>query len=120
MSTVFSAPKQGIVVLQEADGSLSWSGQYNGVSVHTAIPIDGAHRCILLLDPDVNQCSAFENLLCIDEEGHTLWVAKLPSRPDVFVRIVKAEEGIWTNTWSGYRVLIDQRSGDTLKATFVK
>lgn len=68
MSVAFAASSAGIVVSQRSDGTVSWFGQYNGVATRHAVPIDGGERCILLLDPDANQRSAFENLLCIDQK----------------------------------------------------
>ena len=120
MSIVFSSSSHGIFVSQRFDGSKSWSGQYNGVAIKSAVPIDGGKRCILLLDPDANQRSAFENLLCIDQNGNAVWTAKLPTSADVFVTIDAKEEGVWANTWSGFRVLIDEHSGTELKRAFVK
>ena len=120
MSAIFSSAQHGIVVSRQADGSQSWSEQYNGVAIKSAIPIDAGKRCILLLDPNANQRSAFENLLCIDQQGKPIWTAKLPTSSDVFVRIDPMAEGIWANTWSGFKVLIDERTGVELKRAFVK
>jgi hypothetical protein len=120
MSVVFSSPQLGIVVSRQADSSQSWSGQYNGVAIKSAVPIDAGKLCVLLLDPDANQRSAFENLLCIDQQGNRIWTAKLPTSPDVFVRINMKAEGIWANTWSGFKVLFDERSGAEIRRSFVK
>jgi hypothetical protein len=120
VSVVFSSPSHGIVVSRLSDGSKSWSGHYNGVAIQSAIPIDDGKRCILLLDPDADQRSAFENLLCIDQKGDIVWTAELPTSSDAFVAIAPSKEGIWANTWSGFRVLIDEQSGEELKRTFVK
>jgi hypothetical protein len=120
MSIIFSSLHHGIVVSQNADGSRSWSGHHNGVSIKCAIPIGDGKRCILLLDPGANQCSVFANLLCIDRKGNPIWTAKLSEIPDVFLSITASREGIWAHTWSGYRVLLDENTGAELKSTFVK
>jgi hypothetical protein len=120
MSIVYSSPKHSIVVLRQADGSLLWSGRYYGMDIKAAVPTDDGKRCILLLDPDARQRSVFENLLCIDQEGSVIWTAKLPDRPDCFVAIDPREEGIWANSWSCFRVLIDKNSGAELERIFTK
>jgi hypothetical protein len=121
MIIVFSSRSHGIVVSRRSDGSLAWSGQYNGVAIRSAVVIDGGKRCVLLLDPDANLSSAFENLLCIDHMGRTVWTAKLPNEyQDVFVAIHPQKEGIWANTFSGFRILIDEHSGVELRRSFVK
>jgi hypothetical protein len=120
MRILFASLQDGIMVSQQADGSLSWSGQYNGIAVRSAVPIEDGKRCILLLDPDANRNPTFENLLCIDQMGNRVWTAKLPTSPDVFVTLDARAEGIWANTWSGFKVLLDRHSGLELKRAFVK
>src|SRR5580700_2700488 len=105
MEIVFSSKSHRIAVSQQVDGSRSWSGQYNGASIKWAIPADRGKRCILLLDPDGSSLSVFENLLCIDQNEATIWTARLPSSPDVFLRAQQSDGGIWANTWSGFKVL---------------
>jgi hypothetical protein len=117
---IFSSVQQSIVVSRQADGSYSWSGKYNGVAIQSAVPIDGGKCCVLLLDPDASPDPAFKNLLCIDQQGKSIWTATLPTSPDVFVRIEPVAEGIWANTWSGFKVLIDERTGVEIKRAFVK
>jgi hypothetical protein len=82
------------------------------VAIKFAVPIDGGKRCVLLLDPDANQRLAFDNLLCIDQQGKAIWTAKLPTSSDVFVYIDLMTEGIWANTWSGFKVLIHTRRAE--------
>ena len=120
MSVAFSSPQHGIVVSRRSDGSQSCSGQYNDIPIRSAVPIDDGKRCILLLDPDASQRSVFENLLCIDQNGSAFWTAKLPDRPDCYVSIDLREEGIWANSWSCFRVLIDKHSGVELERIFTK
>ncbi|MBY6244015.1 hypothetical protein [Methylosinus sp. Sm6] len=119
MNVVFSS-LQGVVVLRDADGVYSWSGQFNGVDIKRAVPSDDGKHCVLLLDPDASKCSAFENLLRIDRKGAPLWTAKLPTSPDVFLDVISTPEGLLATTWSGLRILFDQDTGAELKRTFVK
>lgn len=116
----FSSLHQSIVVSRSADGSCTWSGQYNGAVIKYAIPISDGKYCILLLDPDTCKRSAFENVLCIDRKGNPVWSAKLPTTPDVFLEITLTPDGLLAKTWSGLEVLLDQQSGTELKRIFVK
>jgi len=94
MSVVFSSSRDGVVVSENADGSHSWPGRYNGALIKSAIPIGAGERCILLLDPDASQRPVFENLFCIDRKGKVIWVAQLPENPDVFVAAAPTSDGI--------------------------
>jgi hypothetical protein len=96
------------------------NSEYNGAAIKRAIPIEGGSRCILLLDPDASKRSVFEDLLCIDRSGRLVWMAGLPSNPDVFLEVALTSEGIVANTWSGLKILLDQRTGRELKRIFVK
>lgn len=119
MTVAFSS-KEGLSVFRRADGSFSWIGKYKGVSVKNALPIAGGKKCILLLDPDASNRSTFENLLCIEQSGRTIWTAKLPSNPDAFLETSLTSEGISALTWSGLRVVLDPYTGVEKKRIFVK
>ena len=119
MSIVFSSP-QGLAVSRSADGSLSWSGLYDGVAIKCAIPSEDGERCIVLLDPDASSLSVFENLMCVDVAGTRVWTAKLPTSPDTFVDIASNAEGIGAKTWSGFNILLDAKTGQELRKIFVK
>jgi outer membrane protein assembly factor BamB len=120
MSIIFSSLHHRIVVTKNADGSFSWTGQYNNTPIKCVIAIDNGNRCILLLDPDASTRPAFENLFCIDKNGNTIWTAKLPTSPDVFVEIIPTSDGVLAKTWSGFSVLLNQNTGIELKRKFIK
>jgi hypothetical protein len=120
MTILFTSPSQGITVSRQADGSYSWSGQYGGMSLKGAVPIDKGRRCILLIDPDASKSTVFENLLCIDQGGGLIWTAKLPSSPDVFISVSGGADGIRANTWSGFRVSLDENTGIEKRREFTK
>lgn len=120
MNIIFSSLQPEIVVTQNADGSYAWSGQYNGASIKRAIPIDEGKHCIILLDPDANKRSAFENLLCIDRKGEPIWIAKLPTSPDVFLDASLSSDGLLAHTWSGLQVLLNGNTGRELERKFAK
>jgi outer membrane protein assembly factor BamB len=120
MSIVFSSVDRGIVVTLDADGSPSWSGRYKGAPIKQAIPIDYGRLCILLIDPDVNQAPVFENLFCIDVSGNPVWIAKVPSSPDVFLEIIMGDDGLLAKSWSGFSVLLNKDTGSEIKRNFSK
>lgn len=119
MGVVFSS-LPGLVVSRNPNGSYSWSGQFNGADIKCVAPSDNGTHCVLLLDPDASKRSAFENLLCIDRNGAPVWIAKLPTSPDVFLNLISTSEGLVATTWSGLQILLDQHTGAELKRTFVK
>ncbi len=119
MAIIFSAV-QKITVSHNADGPYSWSGKYGGVDIKCALPSNDGKRCVLLLDPDAMQRPTFENLLCIDELGLAIWVARLPESSDFFLSVDHGTEGLRAATWSGWKLILDSATGAELKRTFVK
>src|SRR5580692_2607902 len=107
MGAGFFSSDHDLTVFKNVDGSYSWSGNYNGVAIKQVFPNDDGQRCILFLDPDANLRSVFENLLCIDRNGNSVWAAKLPGNPDVFLEVIPTSDGLLTNTWSGWQILLD-------------
>ncbi|NML29630.1 hypothetical protein [Paraburkholderia antibiotica] len=120
MSIIFSSVPSGVVVSQSKDGSYSWLGQYDGMSIKKAIPMGEGTCCVLLIDPDASNRSAFENLLCIDVNGRPTWIAELPTSPDVFLDVSLGSEGLIAHTWSGMQILLDTKSGIELDRKFNK
>lgn len=120
MNVIFSSLQLAVEVFRNPDGSYSWSGQYKDAAIKCAVPSQDGKQCILLLDPDASERSAFENLLCIDQKGDLVWSAKPPTSPDVFLDVTSTPEGLLTRTWSGVKLLLDQHTGTELKRTFVK
>lgn len=119
MSVMLPVPN-GLAASQNPDGTHSWSGSYEGIPVRTAIPLNEGRRWIILLDPDADLRSAFENLLCIDQNGVLVWKAKLPTSSDVFVAVAVDPEGILGATWSGFNLRFDENTGAEVDRVFVK
>jgi hypothetical protein len=115
MSAIFTTNDHTLNVFLNPDGAYSSSGLYNGATLKGAIPMPDGYRCVILIDPDTNTNTVFENLLCIDRSGAILWKAKLPTSPDVFVDVRDAPEGLLAAAWSGIQVTLDE-----LKRTFLK
>lgn len=120
MGIVFSSASLGIVVFQNEDGSYSWLGQYNGMPIKRAIPINKGAGCILLIDPDSSNRAAFENLLCIDVNGQSTWIAVLPTSTDAFLDVSLSSEGLVAHTWSCMKIFLDKNSGSEINREFTK
>jgi outer membrane protein assembly factor BamB len=120
MEICFSAPSKKLVVFRNVDNFYSWSGDYDGLPIVAVIPLKGARRCVLLLDHGAKSVSNFRNLLCIDQAGEPVWVAKLPSTTDTFKRVWEEDDIIKANTWDGFLVRLDKNTGVQLEIKFVK
>jgi hypothetical protein len=116
---VFSIPCQRFTVFRAEDGAISWRGNYEGMKVVAASPIDGA-RCIILLDTAASKQEVFENLLCVERSGKVVWKAELPDQPDAFVKFEMTAEGLRAWTWSGGMLRLDPATGKILERQFVK
>jgi len=120
MYEIFSSSTLQLRVLRTEDGELCWQGTYHGMKIVAVELLDGNSRCLILLDPDATRRSYFENLLCVDANGNVLWRAQLiDTSNDTFVS-VRLADGLYANTWSGYRVRLDPATGAVLEAQFVK
>lgn len=119
MGIMFSSV-QKITVSRNADGSYSWSGKYAGIDIKCALPSDDGKRCVLLLDPGASRRPIYENLLCIDESGQRIWVARLPDSTDAFVSVHPSGEVLRATSWSGWSLLLEPDTGAEIKRTFVK
>jgi hypothetical protein len=120
MSTeVFGIPSQRFTVFRAKDGAVSWSGNYQGMQVVAASPIDDA-RCVILLDGAASKVKVFEYLLCVERSGKVVWKAGLPDQPDVFVKFEMAADGLRAWTWSAWMLRLDLSTGRTVDRQFLK
>jgi len=115
---VFSIPGQ-FTVFRAVDGAISWSGSYRAMKIAAALPIDG-ERCLILLDTAASKEKVFENLLCVERSGNTVWKAELPDQPDAFVKFEMAANGLRAWTWSGWALRLEPATGKILERQFVK
>lgn len=117
-SEVFNSPLLGLSVFREEDGSLSWTGTYEGFPIRDVMPVDG--DCVILLDPDASKQLVFKNLLRVGHNGVPRWFADLPSSPDAFIDMCSEKGGLVARSWSGYRIHLDPKSGRSIVVEFVK
>jgi outer membrane protein assembly factor BamB len=80
---------------------------------------DGSGR-IVLYDWSAKPEYRFRNLVCLD--GGPIWKAMLPDNtgPDFFVDFTLDGLTVRANTWSGYLLTLDPKTGETLTCIFVK
>jgi hypothetical protein len=116
---IFSVPSLPFRVLRTEHGGFEWQGTYEGMEVTAVELLEDDTRCLILLDLVATRKSRFENLLCIDASGQVLWKGQLPQGADAFVSI-RMSDGLYANTWSGYRVRLDPATGVILEQQFVK
>ncbi len=111
---------RSIIVQRKDDGTVYWTGTFDGAPIKAALVLSAGSRCVILLDPDSSKANIFENLLCIDQEGRVLWRARLPGVPDAFTEAALTDEGVSAYSFSGFTVLIDPENGHEIRKLFVK
>jgi hypothetical protein len=116
---VFSIPRLQFVVFRQDNDTISWSGDYRGMKVAAATPIDNS-RCVILLDTAASKQEVFENLLCVERSGNVVWKAELPDQPDAFVRFEMTAHALRAWTWSAWMVRLDPSTGKTIAREFTK
>lgn len=105
--------------LHPANGQFQhWTGDYQGIPVKDALPV--ADGFLLLLDPDASEARRFHNLVRVSSEGRLLWTAPLPTDPDTFVAIRVEGDCAVAQTWSGFNMQLDLKTGQALRQEFVK
>src|SRR5262245_48188815 len=100
----FSSIEHGFgiaIVSDEVDGHVV-AGQYDGVLIRAAVPLNEGDNCVLLLDPNGTEKYKSENLLCVARSGQMIWRAHLEDKLDAFSHVRIGPEGVWANTWSGW------------------
>ncbi len=107
-------------VFRSAAGSIHWRGEYQGMKVVAAQPVDNDSKCLILLDTMASKEPTFENLLSVESEGDVVWKAELPQSHDTFVSFQGKADGLLANMWSGYRVRLDPATGKLMQKQFVE
>lgn len=117
---LFAMPDTTFRVTRGADGRPQWSGEFGGVKIASALPLERGCACIVLLDPDSNGSSSFRNLLCLQNDGGITWRAELPEGNDAYVGFSMENGVLSASSWSGFKVRIDIATGRILDAVFTK
>ena len=116
-----------VTIRDSATSKLIWSGRFEA-PIWVLGPLQGNLGCLILLDPSDRGREKFRNLLLIDPDGRERWRARLPLWPgfpfltggDAFTHTEVRGGRIFANTWSGYFVEIDPRTGTLMTKIFVK
>jgi hypothetical protein len=116
---IFSIPCQQFTVFRQEDGSMNWIGNFRGMKVAAAMPLD-SEKCLILLDRMASKLEVFENLLCVEHDGNTVWKAELPDQPDSFVDFELTPKGLRAWTWSCWMLKLNLETGKIIEREFVK
>jgi TRAP-type uncharacterized transport system substrate-binding protein len=96
-----------------------WPQHYQGIPIRFAIPVGNGERCVVLLDNEAIP-ALFNNLLCIDRSGKTVWTAKPATSTDSFVGVTRTSNGLFAWSWEAFRFRLDEETGAELDREFVK
>jgi outer membrane protein assembly factor BamB len=119
---LFSVYEGDLVVTDLASGHVIWTGRPLGHAVTEVLPLSGGDKAAVLLDYRSMQSGAARNLICLAVDGEIVWQASLPtdSPSDAFVSLDVVGERIIAHSWTGYRSIIDPKTGDIIDRTFEK
>ena len=88
-------------------------------SVRTMLELSDGAR-VVLLDCDSESAPRFENLSCYNSDGTLRWIAGLPQTHDAFVSVALDADLVRANSWRGYLVWLDTKTGALVRSEFVK
>lgn len=109
-----------LVVSEDDNGELTWSGDLDGVPVLTVFPLSSRIVILLAYPCDELISRTFENILCYEADGSFFWRGQLPDTHDSYVHMEVRDGVIYGTTWSGFRVSLDPQTGRVTNKEFVK
>jgi hypothetical protein len=114
--------QDGKLVAAESTGRVLWTGRLDNTAPRTVLAVEGGEDCIVLLRYEDSDAHPFANVLRVTPSGGVTWRAALPSDEpnDAYVSVSRAPDGLVANSWSGYRVRLDESSGQILERVFTK
>ncbi len=100
---------------------LMWCGWPAEKKVRDFASAQDGRVCVVLLDKERGR-KTDENLCCVNAEGVVLWRAEPPepASGDSFVSMRVDGDQVHANSWSGFLMTYDVRSGAELRRQFVK
>jgi outer membrane protein assembly factor BamB len=122
MALVFDSDSAGTMTIRDGQGGkVLWSGLPAGRRVMSLAPSRDGRRCVVLGQWD-GQVKNDRNLFCVDAAGTTIWIAETPDRsgPDAYVSLRVVDGRVVANSWSCYRVVLDDSTGEILETVFTK
>jgi hypothetical protein len=119
--STFSFENGKLIVSDPVSGATQWRGLPGGARVADLKLVPGENGAIVLLDYSAQPHGPFQNLLRVDPDGAIVWVAELPTtNADAYVSFDLDRNEVHANSWSGYAVTIDIRSGTVAARSFAK
>lgn len=122
----FFAARDGVLVITDAGGSVTWDGSVGGGFVLDAISVGDQLHGLVLLDwekrpPGVEAWHPFLNVLKVDGAGHEVWCAEVPpSETQGSYTGIKVDAGrLIAFGWAGYAIL-DAQDGHVSDYVFTK
>jgi hypothetical protein len=109
-----------IVVKDEVDRVI-WRGKPDGHPATAIVPLPDSDDAIVLLDYMAGPKN-FANLFRITSTGRIVWRAAPPesSTSDAYVEVRRRGDAFFANSWSGFLVQIDIKTGMPTSSEFVK
>ena len=124
MKYAYFKSSDSLGVASAATGELLGLDMPEGYAVRAVAAIAETDDCLVLLGSGTGKASQprhFENLWRYSHEKGVVWRAELPqSGSDSYVTFELKADGLWANSWSGFRVAIDLESGAIRSKTFTK
>ncbi|GJM38013.1 MAG: hypothetical protein DHS20C19_13800 [Acidimicrobiales bacterium] len=110
---------------EEEEHAVCVKGERIGLQARPLAVLEAAGHTVVLLDPDaeLRPYGQFENLFAISPGGERAWLARLPtsSTGDCYLSAALSSDGdLEATSFSGYRVVIDPRTGGIVESTFTK
>jgi hypothetical protein len=89
---------------------------------HQVMDLPDGSGQLVVHDWTSTKATRFPNLVRVDKTGAVVWTAELPQQPipDCFTHVSTDGETISANTFSGYLVTLDPKTGKILTSQFTK
>jgi hypothetical protein len=107
------------------DHGVTWHGRLDGAPVVAAVPLPRTEDAIVLLDSFAGPRNPYgdllgwPHLLRVRPTGSVVWRATAGDK-DWWVAVIATEQGLFANTWSCYRQMLDADTGKILSSEFTK
>ncbi|WP_156044176.1 hypothetical protein [Cellulomonas sp. HZM] len=112
-SCAYFSVEKGLLSIFNSAGQVVWHGMPDGLPVVDLRLAQDETSAVVLLDPP-DGSGRIHNLVSISNAGAILWRGQLPrdEASDAFVSLeMGTDSRVLANTWSGYRLRLNPRSG---------
>lgn len=120
MTPTYAQKDDRLRIEDPATGALIWEGQPDGCSVLKVAALPNSDDALILLDW-MAAPARDGNLRRYSPELRLIWKAVAPqSSHDCYVSFRLEDAVLIADSWSGYKVVIDQATGSILERAFTK